>query len=389
MASTAGSIPKPAGRPAAAPAPLPGFALDAVPWLELSGEALAWDALARCAAEPNPFFESWYLLPALMVFDPAGQVRLLRFEAGGELAGLLPIIRSPRYYRWPIPNLSSWLHANCFLGAPLVAAGLEREFWRALLPWADRTAGKALFLHLGHMPIGGPLYDALSDVLAEQNRKAALVHREERALLATNETPETYFEAALSGKKRKELRRQFARLSEQGEVRVQRQHDSADLDEWIAQFLALENAGWKGVAGSALAADPATAHLFRESLHGAAAQGRLERLTLRVDGAPIAMLATFLTPPGAYSYKTAFDERFARFSPGVLLQRENLAILERGDIAWSDSCAAADHPMIDHIWRERRAIGRLSIAIGGPLRRALFGRLAALELGRKPAGIAR
>ena len=102
---------------------------------------------------------------------------------------------------------------------------------------------------------------------------------------------------------------------------------------------------------------------------------------------PIAMLATFLTPPGAYSYKTAFDERYARFSPGVLLQRENLAILERGDIAWSDSCAAADHPMIDHIWRERRPIGRLSIAIGGGLRRALFSRLAAAELGRKPSGI--
>ena len=36
-----------------------------------------------------------------------------------------------------------------------------------------------------------------------------------------------------------------------------------------------------------------------------------------------------LTPPGAFSYKTAFDERYARFSPGVLLQRENLAMLER------------------------------------------------------------
>ena len=85
--------------------------------------------------------------------------------------------------------------------------------------------------------------------------------------------------------------------------------------------------------------------------------------------------------------KTAFDERFARFSPGVLLQRENLAILERPDIAWTDSCAAADHPMIDHIWRERRAIARLSIAIGGPLRRMLFACLVAAELRRRPAGI--
>ena len=77
------------------------------------------------------------------------------------------------------------------------------------------------------------------------------------------------------------------------------------------------------------------------------------------------MLANFVTPPGACSFKTAFDENFARFSPGVLLQLENLAMLENPQVEWTDSCAAADHPMIDRIWRERRAIGRVSIAIGG------------------------
>lgn len=387
MASMAGFFPKAAAKPTAAPARPDRFALEAVPWLDMSGEIAAWDALAQCAAEPNPFFENWYLLPALMAFDPLGAVRLLRFEAGGELAGLLPVVHQPSYYRWPIPTLSSWLHANCFLGTPLVAAGLEREFWRALLSWTDRNPGGALFLHLGLMPLSGPLHTALTEVLAEQRRTSAIVWREERALLSSRDAPETYLEAALSGKKRKELRRQFMRLSEQGDLVFERREDSAGLGDWIARFLALEAAGWKGAAGSALAADPATAHLFRESIAGAAARGRLERLTLSLDGEPIAMLASFLTPPGAFSYKTTFDERYARFSPGVLLQRENLAILEQEGIAWTDSCAAVDHPMIDHIWRERRTIGRLSIAIGGTLRRALFAGVAAVELRRKPAGI--
>lgn len=387
MASTARSIALPAQRTAAAPARLPGFAVEARPWRDLAAEIAAWDALALCAAEPNPFFESWFLLPALSALDPKGEARLLRFAADGELAGLLPLVRPRRYYGKPVPHLASWLHANCFLGAPLVAAGLEREFWRALLGWADRHAGAALFLHLTHMPLAGPLHAALAEVLAEQGRHAALVHREERALLAGGDAPDAYFAAALSGKKRKELRRQFARLSELGELRFERRDDAEGLDAWIAQFLALESGGWKGLAGSALAAEAGTAYLFRESLHGAAARRRLERLTLRLDGAPIAMLATFLTEPGAFSFKTAFDERYARYSPGVLLQRENLAILNRPGIAWSDSCAAAEHPMIDHIWRERRAIGRLSIAIGGTLRRTAFGLLARAELARSPTGI--
>jgi len=363
---------------------MPRLSVRAVTWREADQAQvrLAWDALAACACEPNPFLESWYLLPALRVLDPDARTRILLFEADGDLAGVLPLVSSRRYYTWPIPNLSSWTHPNAFLGAPLVAPGLERAFWRAVLGWADRNAGLALFLHIPDLPLDGPTHRALRDVLAEQTRPAGLVHREERALLASDETPEAYFAASLSGKKRKELRRQFARLSELGEVTVDRSTDARDLGGWIADFLALEQAGWKGKAGSALACREDTAALFRLALSGAAQRGRLERLALRLDGKPIAMLASFLCPPGAFSYKTAFDESFARFSPGVLLQRKNLEVLNRPDIAWSDSCASADHPMIDHIWRERRAIGRLSIAIGGNLRRALFGRLLAAEQAR-------
>ena len=348
---------------------------------------LAWDALALCAAEPNPFHESWYLLPALRGLDPGQSVRLLRFEADGDLAGLLPVRLEKRYYRYPIPQLCGWMHGNCFLGTPLVAAGLERPFWRALLAWADANAGLGLFLHLTQIPLEGPLHDALQDVLAEQGRMAALVHREERAMLASDQSAQAYFEASLSGKKRKELRRQHNRLSELGELTFERRRDEEHLARWCEDFLALEHSGWKGLAGSALACHEATKDLFREALFGASARGKLERLTISLDDEPIAMLASFITPPGAFSYKTAFDERFARYSPGVLLQRENLALLDDASVAWCDSCAAADHPMIDHIWRERRAVGRWSIAIGGKLRRGLFGALARAELGRNPSGL--
>lgn len=346
-----------------------------------------WDELAACAAEPNPFFESWYLLPALRALDPEHACTMLRYERGGQLAGLLPVVRHKRYYRWPLRHQASWTHGNGFLGVPLVAAGAERGFWEHVLAWADAEPGNALFLHLADLPLDGPLYAALAAVCTEQGRTAALVHREERAMLASDASPDAYFEDSLSSKKRKELRRQFARLSELGKVAIRRQRNAQGLDKWLEQFLALEHSGWKGAAGSALASHHTTTALFREALSSAAEQGKLERLTLTLGREPIAMLATFLTPPGAFSYKTAFDERYSRYSPGVLLQRENLAILANPEIAWSDSCASADHPMIDHIWRERRAIGRVSIAIGGSIRRALFHRLLRAELGRNPTGL--
>ncbi len=378
----------PEDRASRLPASPGALAVRYVPWPEMASDIDNWDRLASQAAEPNPFFESWYLLPSFEAFDPEKDLSVLRFEQDGALCGLLPIRRQSRYYGWPIPNLSSWVHENCFLGTPLIARGYEIPFWQAFLGWADANAGSALFLHMRDMPLDGHVHAALLSVLAKQSRQIEIVHREERALLASHLSAEEYWNASLSAKKRKELRRQAKRLAEQGQLAFVTQTDNAGIHEWTEQFLALEAAGWKGEAGSALACEAATSRLFRQSLNGAAERGKLERLALTLDGRPIAMLATFLTPPGSFSFKTAFDEAYARFSPGVLLQQENLSsVLDRTGIDWSDSCASADHPMIDHIWRERRPIGRISIAIGGAIRRIAFNQIVRAELARKSAGM--
>lgn len=373
----------------AADRPMPAVAVTVQSWQAADSPALraAWDELARQAADPNPFLESWYLLPALRAHDRAGRVQLLCARSQGQLVGLLPLVRQQRYYGKPLPHWATWLHGNCFLGLPLVSAGYEPAFWQAMLAWADKAAGTALFLHLPDLPLDSINYRALTAVCGAQGRPAGLVHCQERAMLAADLSPEDYLAAVLTGKKRKELRRQFARLSELGSLTVTRTRSAEHLPEWVEAFLLLEQSGWKGAAGSALASQQATADLFREALAGAARHGRLERLTLALDGQPLAMLASFIAPPGAFSFKTAFDERFARFSPGVLLQRANLAMLADPAVAWTDSCAAAGHPMIDHLWRERRVIGRLSVGLGGGLRRKVFAAMLRLELGRNPAGL--
>jgi Acetyltransferase (GNAT) domain len=342
----------------------------------------AWNDLAAGAAEPNAFAESWFLRPALEQFDPANRTQLFLLWDGGLLCGLMPLAPQPRYGRWPVPHVQNWLHHNAFLGTPLVRKGYEGRFWAAYLEQMDREPGQALFAHIHCLTINGALSDALEQVCADQKRRCALVQRTERAFLERGLSPDAYFEAAVRGKKRKELRRQKNRLADEGALTFARDSSATGLDEWTQEFLALEKAGWKGQNGSALACADQTATLFADVLAGAAAAGTLERLDLRLDGKPLAMLVNFLCAPGSFSFKTAFDEDYARFSPGVLLQIENLALLEHPDIDWCDSCAAEGHPMIDSLWTSRRAVGRYSVAIGGSGRRAIFGALLKAELAR-------
>lgn len=362
---------------AATPAAADALRLLTLAELEAPAMLAAWERLGARAAEPNPFFEPWYLLPSLRQFGEGVVVAGWFHE--GRLAGLLPLARPQRYYGHAVPHVAGWLHANAFCGVPLVAAGHEDAFWQALLTHLDRRAGAALFLHLPQLSADGPVFAALDRVLAARRRSHYIAAREARAMLRGEASAAAYLETAMSAKKRKELRRQHNRLAEEGVLTFERIEGDARLSEWSAEFLSLEAAGWKGEAGSALASSPDTRALFEAALAGAAAAGRLERLALRLDGRAIAMLANFITAPGAYSYKTAFDEAYARFSPGMLLQLENLALLERDGIQWADSCAAQGHPMIERLWRDARRMVSINIAIGGPARRAAFRLLKAYE----------
>jgi CelD/BcsL family acetyltransferase involved in cellulose biosynthesis len=368
-----------AGSFAPAAGPQDGLRILAPAELEEPVFLAGWERLVARAAEPNPFFEPWFLLPSLREIPAPGELRVFAWFAGGRLAGLLPVLHSAAYYGHRVPHQRGWLHPNAFAGVPLVAAGFEDAFWRALLADCDRDPRGALFTHFPLLPAEGPVHAALVQVLAEEGRAHYVSAQETRALLTGTASAADYLAGAMSAKKRKELRRQHNRLAEEGELAFERIEGAAGLAQWTAEFLALEAAGWKGKAGSALASASGTRALFEAVLAGAAAAGRLERLALRLDGRAIAMLVNFITPPGAFSFKTAFDEDYARFSPGMLLQLENLALIERPELEWADSCAAEGHPMIERLWRDGRRMVSCNIAIGGPLRRACFHLLKAYE----------
>jgi Acetyltransferase (GNAT) domain len=352
------------------------------PWAALLTDSkfrTDWDDLEAHVSEPSPFSARWYLEAALKALDPFGQMRLAHYYVDGTLAGVMPLEQMRGYARLPVLYATNWLNHNAFLGTPLVRAGYERPFWQALLSALDRTPMGALFFHANALPVDGPVAQALEAECVAQGRRIGLVYREERALLEKGLSPADYLETHVRGKKRKEYRRQHNRLSEEGALAFERSDGRVGLDAWIEEFHALERAGWKGQNGSALDCADDTRALFRGALQGAAVAGKLELLTLRLDGRAIAMLVNFITAPGSFSFKTAFDEDYARFSPGVLLQIENLKLLEREGLDWCDSCAAQDHPMIDSLWAGRRSIGRWSVAIGGPVRRAGFALLLAAE----------
>lgn len=359
------------GRPRAAPAVRARLRPAAEAVADLAED---WTALAAVAAEPNPFCEHWFAAASLATLDAGRDVRLLEAWRGDRLIGVMPLTVERGYAHLPVRYVRYWWHDHHFLATPLVAAGEERVFWDAALAALEESDWAGAFLHFRGISEDGPVYRALP--------RGEVAHRRLRAFLQGGLSPEAYYEQAVRPKKRKELRRQRTRLAELGALTVRRLENVSELAQWCDDYLALERAGWKGREGSALAASATTERFFREALAGAAAAGRLHFLRLDLDGRAIAMLVNFLCPPGAYSFKTVFDEAYARFSPGVLIQLENLGeILGRDEIAWMDSCAMDDHPMIDGLWTGRRSVVRVTVPLKGARRRMLVTLCRALERG--------
>lgn len=352
-------------------------AIDAVP------EALAtqWRDLAQQAGEPNAFAEDWFVIPALATLGEGQVIRVIEArDAAGLLVGIMPVSLAGRYGRIPARHVSNWAHFQCFMGTPLIRRGEEAGFWLAVLALLDQSRWARGFLSVSGLLDGGAVHQGLAAAAASLNRPCPTVHRYERAALSGNLEPEAYLSTHLRPKKAKELRRLAKRLGDLGAVRFSVLDRAEQITPWCDAFLALEASGWKGSHGSAFANTPETARFFREVINGAFAAGRLDFQQLDIDGRAIAMLVNFRTPPGSWSFKIAYDEALARFSPGVLIELENLPrVLNDPEVDWMDSCAVEDHPMINSLWGERRAIVQVSVPLSGLWRSTVFRACRALE----------
>jgi CelD/BcsL family acetyltransferase involved in cellulose biosynthesis len=335
----------------------------------------AWANLAGSASEPSPFAERWFMRPAISHLDTKSSDRMLAVWRHDLLLGMLPLTTAMHYGRMPIRHVENWVHYHCFFGTPLIREGAEVVFWRTALAFIDQASWAPNFLHLVGIDPTGPVHNGL-----RKARRADIVHRSERAMLCSELDPQLYYATHVRHKKRKEIRRLRSRLEDLGTVACEHLEQDGSVDSWIHSFLALEASGWKGREGTALIESASTKAFFEDVVSAAHRAGKLDMLRLTLNDKPIAMLVNFLTPPGAFAFKIAFDEDYARFSPGVLLKIENLGILNRADIHWTDSCAVEDHPMINSLWAERREIVRMTVPLAGARRRAVFNTARTLEM---------
>jgi hypothetical protein len=135
------------------------------------------------------------------------------------------------------------------------------------------------------------------------------------------------------GNLRRNLVRYRKRLSEKGSVSVElRKGDDVD-EEFLAAFLKLEAAGWKGRNGTAILSDSNQTEFYSTLIRNLIKHGRCEWHILRVDSRVIAAGIGVQCRGALMLPKIAYDEEFSDCMPGNLLSEEVIKdAFERPDV---------------------------------------------------------
>lgn len=352
------------------------------------------DHLCARTIEPNVFFNPRFLAPAMPRLEDR-EVRLAVIRDGDEVKSRLRLLVPFSVEKAPIPFgvsvMRTWSSPFGPLGTPLLdrddPAGVVEDFFAMLA--RPRLKLPKVFV-LPEMRLDGPVASLFSAIAENRGLTLVTTGAVERPFLESELDGKAYLKQSLRPHHLREFRRLKRRLEDAGKVEhvVARTHDEIRLA--VETFLTLEASGWKGRERTAMAIDRYRAAFAREALHRLSEQDMCRIHSLTLDGKPIACLIVLVEAGVAYTWKTAYDEAYAQFSPGTLLLIDVTGQhLDDPNIMITDSCAVPDHPVMSRLWSERKPFGTLVVGLTPEADRAARQAASQLHLYRETRNMAR
>lgn len=319
-----------------------------------------WDVLARETVTENPAYSRQYVLAGLETIDAGANVRAVAISDDNDrLVGFFPFRRRilPPF-PWPVAVGAQNIYQ--FAGAPLASGKCADSVVGA---WLDGLAAGApsRFWALSNIDLDSGFLQSVQAQLAARGLGLRVVTPYRRPTLTGKAGSSTAHSAQIIKKSRvKDIERNLRRLRETGTVDFERAYAPEQVKQRIEQFLALEQAGWKGQNGTAFLSKDRDTAFARMAFRGS---GPTVVDSLLLDGTPIAMSINMSNGSTLFTLKCAYDENYRKFSPGLVL--EYLVVEEffkSGAFAEMDASTTMDGHIIQEFWDSDKPMA--SVIIG-------------------------
>jgi O-antigen/teichoic acid export membrane protein len=356
----------------------------------LSGDeidAMSGDAalLARDALEPNPYYaprilnaqrqnlQDMQALHVLAVRDDNGLIGWLPYRPDGGWLGLGRVA-------------AAWSGDYSMSSTPLLARRAADASAQGLAHGLISAVGRRSFL-LPRLPIGTAAAQLIMDAFTQQGCRIRMVAEVDRAVLARHGSHASYVAEHVSSSRRKSLRNRRNRLSRMGQVVTRSVTQADELKTAVDVFLRLEKSGWKGRRGTAFASHFHTQAMALAMFTPDGCEPAVRADVLEIDGRAIAVSLAFVSGGRAHMVKTAYDERYRSYGPGLLLDNEIMkAFLDGNELMELDS-ASTPGCVLEDLWIDRVRIADVLVITDKNLSEAAIDRIIKREHMRRAAVI--
>jgi hypothetical protein len=320
--------------------------------------AAAWADLAK-RASPNVFMNPAALTAANEIRFAQVYVLLAwqEGEAPRKLVGMWALQVRKIAPFWPAV-LEALPYNYAFLSSPVIDPAFVDKVVPAFFAAIEKNPVLPNVVNLPSFNAESPDYDAIIKALATRGGEQLTLAESARPFVTRE------FGVKRSGSTRKKLRQDWNRLSALGSVDIVNERAPEAVRAAFESFLALEAGSWKGTQGTALLCDEKDAGFVRSLMSGLAEQGNASVALLRIDGLAIAAQVLMYCGTMAYTWKTAFNLDYAKYSPGALLiDKITEELFATAGIDAIDSCSA-EGSFMAQLWTGRRKMVDFLIAIG-------------------------
>lgn len=315
---------------------------------------------------PDFFVPAWRLLPArddafLMAVSERDTGRLMALGAFSERIG---------NHILPLPHLQAAQTMHTFRTGILVDASEPRPSLKALLEFVRSQGWQGVVLP--KMRLDSNLARHLAGVTKTAEYSWQTVHTATSPAVFPPVLTRESADEALSGSRRKSLRRSRSWLETLGPVRLVTITDSLALGPALQEFLRLEDSGWKGDQHTSLLSSRSEAQFLEVMGRQMFQSGRLMLTQLKVGERVAATAVNFLNGNTLFAFKIAWNPEFAKGSPGMLHEYELMHLVREQfpDVTCIDSCARPDS-YVASIWPHEIDVGRAVIGLTPWARTAL------------------
>jgi CelD/BcsL family acetyltransferase involved in cellulose biosynthesis len=279
-----------------------------------------WRQLCLEGPCDQPFFRPEWIAACTRAFAPGHRLLLITVRNGGRLRAVLPLLEDKKL-AFAVPftrvrgaaNVQHSCRFDLIHGSGPDLEESVRGLWGHLRDLPDWD-----MVELPIVPEGGAAERLL--LMAREDGFLTAQHELRRSpyLLLNHEksTPD-FSHFGRDARFRKNLRRRWRNLEAKGRLSLRRA-DKADPQD-LRQFYRLEQSGWKGKKGTAIACSKETQQFYDSIAQSAERFGYLSFYFLEQNGEAIAAQLGLTCGGRHFAIKSGYDENYEEYGPGHLI----------------------------------------------------------------------